>query len=172
MCGIVGYVGSVNPDLVKRVVEESKVRGLHHLGSKVIKSAGIYHTRYCTSGEINQPLNVNGTWMVFNGVIDMGTKKEMENRWKLKLATDNDGEIILRQNSAVSFLTMYPCSFAGLFLTNKRLMAIRNKDRPLWMIEVKKSVLLASTLDILKRAGADWKKAKQLEPLKLYSWTI
>lgn len=172
MCGIVGYVGVVNPELVERLVEESKVRGLHHLGSFKVKGAGIYHTRYCTSGKDHQPITDNKIGLVMNGVIDMGTKKEMESKFKIKMLTDNDAELLFHF-PFLDLIQLVPnASIAGIMLSNKKLVAFRNKKRPLWMIEKGKSVLLASTQDIFRRAGAEWKKAKQLEPNRTYSWII
>lgn len=186
MCGVVGYVGSVNPELVQRVIEESKVRGLHffgyantkELGNMQKKDAVIYHTRYCTSGKDHQPIfhNNGKSALVMNGVIHMGTKKEMEKRFNITMTTDNDAEVLLQYLDSYSFAdlcVMWPkASIAALVLTSKKLIAMRNESRPLWVIEKGKSVLVASTQDILRRAGADWKKAKLLEPLKTYSWQI
>ena len=177
MCGVVGYVGSVNPELVKRVVEESKVRGLHNLGKFEVNGAGIYHTRYCTSGKDHQPIiQAKVGALVMNGVIHMGTKKEMEKQFRFKMQTDNDAELLfeyLKQYSFEDICGFWPhASIAALTIEGRILFAMRNEKRPLWMIEVKKSVLLASTQDILRRAGAEWKKAKLLEPNRTYSWTI
>ena len=178
MCGLVGYVGNVNPDLVARVVTESMVRGLHNLGSVIKSRAGVYHTRYCTSGEDHQPVSHSDgkSSIVMNGVIHMGTKKEMEKEFGVKMRTDNDAELLLTYLDSYSFselCTIWPkASMAALLLTNKKLLAMRNERRPLWVIEKGKSVLLASTQDILRRAGADWKKAKLLTPEKTYGWTI
>lgn len=180
MCGVVAYVGSVNPALINRVVEESTIRGLHHLGRVIFAngSAGIFHTRYCTSGETHQPIkHADGkSWLAMNGVIDMGTKKEMEKKYGVKLKTDNDAELLLQFLDSYSFeelCQMWPtASIAGVLLTPKKLYAFRNWRRPLWMLEKGKSVLIASTQDILFRAGADWKKAKRLTPEKTYTWTI
>lgn len=181
MCGIVGWLGSVNPELIKRVVEESKVRGLHNLGKFELKTAGIYHTRYCTSGKDHQPIIRNNAALVMNGVIHMGTKKEMEKTFEMNLMSDNDAELLLvalTSNKQRSFgqLMNIPvwerASIAALMLKNGKLFAMRNDRRPLWMIEKAGSVLLASTQDIFKRAGAEWKKAKLLEPNRTYVWTI
>jgi glutamine phosphoribosylpyrophosphate amidotransferase len=161
-----------------RVVEESTIRGLHYLGKaehlngKVI----VYHTRYCTSGKDHQPIFRDKEALVMNGVVHMGTKKEMEKHFNIKMETDNDAEVLLQYLDSYSFeelCVMWPnASMAGILLTPKKLIAFRNDKRPLWVIEKGKSVLLASTLDILKRAGADTKGAKLLTSEKTYGWTI
>lgn len=172
MCGVVGYVGNVNPALVAKVVEESKVRGLHSLGSYILPNAGIYHTRYCTSGDAPQPIMKGKVGIVMNGVICMDTKKYMEKKFNVKMDTDNDAEL-LSFFSPTDFRNHFPnASIACLILTPKYLLAYRNAKRPLWIIQKGKSVLLASTRDILKRAGADYEAAKLLTPEKEYRWTI
>lgn len=175
MCGIVGYVGPVPWRLLVNTVEESKVRGLHHLGSRLLKDAGVYHTRYCTSGLANQPITLEGTSIVMNGVIHMGTQKEMEQYFNISLTTDNDAEVLLRfflkGVSFEKFCKQFPqVSVAALVINKKGLQAFTNGKRPLWMIVKGGYTLLASTQDILRRAGADWRAAKSLEPNKTYTW--
>lgn len=176
MCGVVAYIGSVNPELIDRVVYESTVRGTHHTGHKQIGNAGIYHTRYCTSGETNQPIKFGERYLAFNGVIDMGTKKEMEKRWSIKMETDNDGEIFLQKCKSAEhyekFLRDNPMiSFAGVVLTKHNLVAIRNPHRPLWVLKQGRGLLIASTLDIFIRAKVNGTPAI-LNPFKAYVWTI
>lgn len=178
MCGVVGYLGSVNPLLIQRVVEESKIRGLHNLGHVEHKSgkAGLYHTRYCTSGKEHQPISIGDTHLVMNGVVHMGTKTELQSEFSMKLKTDNDAEVLLRLfmglNSIKSIADVLgEASYAALIMTKTELFAFRNEKRPLWKIENNKSVLLASTLDILRRAGAGG-KATQLRPNQFYRWAI
>lgn len=176
MCGLVGYFGNVDRELVARLVYESTVRGLHHLGHATApaEEAGLYHARYCTSGLTNQPLKVGERYMAFNGVISMGTKEEMEQEYGVALETDNDGEVILRlcrtPEATVEFLRKSRATFAGLWLEPGKLTAIRNAGRPLWMHQDADGVLLASTRDIFNRAGVG--DCQQLEPLKIYQWTF
>jgi len=171
MCGVIAWI-NIDQKLVDRVIEESLVRGLHHLGRKEIGKAGIAHTRYCTSGDTPQPINVGKQWLAFNGVIDMGTKAEMEERWKVKLTTDNDGELYLRSSNVRVWVGANGASFAGVILEPGKLTAFRNANRPLWRIESKGGLILASTRDILFRAGLPVSKALLLEPLRNYTWNI
>lgn len=175
MCGVIAAI-NVDQQLIDKVVEESKVRGLHYLGYAKLGKAVLYHTRYCTSGKDNQPIDWDGSFLAMNGVIHMGTKKEMEKYYSIKMGSDNDAEVLAQYLDSYSFeelCVMWPkVSIAAVLLNKKKLWAFRNKHRPLWLIEKQSSVLIASTQDILKRAGADWRKARLLKPQKIYSWTI
>ena len=51
----------------------------------------IYHNRYSTSGDFknhlnNQPIEIGDTSLCFNGVIDMGTKSQMEEKYQIKMS--------------------------------------------------------------------------------------
>jgi asparagine synthetase B (glutamine-hydrolysing) len=174
MCAIIGYVGKVDRHLLSKIVEESRIRGLHNLGKYVLPNAGMYHWRYITSGETNQPLVKHNKYLIFNGVIDMGTKEEMEKRYNCSLQTDNDGELLLELceyvESVPKFIDNPKVTFAGIIISEGVLYAIRNQGRPLWIAEVDECVYIASTKDIFKRSGID--HCSELEQLKLYAWTI
>jgi len=121
MCGVIGYwTYDPKPEAdaaFKRLFSESAVRGLHAFGlyqrySETIRAfhhdmvfdwklPAIAHARYSTSGDWknhsnNQPLALSDFVLVFNGVISMGTRKEMEQAFHVELETENDGEIFLR----------------------------------------------------------------------------
>lgn len=184
MCGVIAFIGNgINQKLIDKLVYESEVRGTHHTGKVKFKLQSftgkehdvvISHTRYATSGEVNQPLKINSKVLAFNGVIHQGTKKEMEREFKIKMKTDNDGEIILQKcktpENVLDFISFNQCSFAGVMLFgNGRFVAMRNQYRPLWMHKAKNGVLLASTKDIFVRSGIKT-NLKELEPLKIYEW--
>ena len=123
----------------------------------------IGHNRYSTSGDWknennNQPLELNRMFLVFNGVIDMGTKKEMEKKHNIKMKTNNDGEIFLHyldKMEPLKIVDKLKCSFAGLFIKDNEIYCLRNNHRPLWRVVINKSVFVASTKDIFKRSGYD-----------------
>lgn len=158
------------------MVWESTVRGLHNLGEFHKNKAGVYHARYCTSGGDHQPIYRNNKVLVFNGVIDMGTKEEMEWRHSVTMNTDNDGEIFLIKTntwkSMIEFIDNPKITFAGLIIDSITITAIRNERRPLWMYEDIDCRYFASTLDIFKRAGVNTLYCEQLEPLQPYTWPI
>lgn len=175
MCGIVAHAGIVDDKIVSRLVKESTVRGLHHIGYKKIADGAIYHARYITSGFSNQPLSIDdGRWLAFNGVIDMGTKEEIESRYGIKMSSDNDGEIVLRlcknDQDIVNFLKNSKCTFAGVVIDNESIVAIRNPGRPLWISQHQFGFYLASTKDIFKRSGIF--DPVELEPYKVYKFGL
>ena len=138
----------------------------------------IYHNRYSTSGDYknhdnNQPIAIGNMSLVFNGVLDMRTKQEMEQHYGIEMETDNDGEILLRlcgsdPDKIQEYVQNTTGSFAGLILTQDNTMyAVRNKNRPLWALNHSGAVFYASTRDIFKRVDSSF-EPKELEPYKVY----
>lgn len=200
MCGIIGFSckkpSKENISILNELIHQSKIRGLHSFGysyfngliqtekhhdiSSVklpMSNKIIYHNRYSTSGDYknhanNQPIHNKEMSLVFNGVLDMGTKEEIESKYNIKMENDNDGEIILNTcgtdiNSIQKFVTETTGSFAGIILTNSsKLLAIRNTKRPLWELNHLDCVYLASTKDIFKRVNSSF------EPTQLKENTI
>ena len=122
----------------------------------------IGHCRYSTSGdyqdiENNQPLQIGQAAMAFNGVISMATKKENERKHGRQYETDNDGEIFLDKLTSddgwEEFVARGKFSFAGLVLKDNKIIALRNKNRPLYRVGSDGATFFASTRDIFKRAG-------------------
>ena len=195
MCGIVGYK-SENPteedlNLLQKIIFESKIRGLHSFGYSYlengqlitekyhdikeiklpIKNKIIYHNRYATSGDYkdhknNQPIHTNDMSLVFNGVLDMRTKQEMEEYYEITMQTDNDGEVLiqlcgLNPVKIKDFVNNTKGSFAGIILTeNNKMYAIRNKNRPCWILKRENATFIASTEDIFKRVDGSLKPTK------------
>lgn len=191
-------------DLLMPVVYESKIRGLHAFGASHWTSDGVktvkyhelddllvyllstpvrdfvVHARYSTSGDWrdmrnNQPINVAGYSLAFNGVIDMRTKKEMEEAYDVSMETSNDGELFIRHmeqgGDPVEFVTVHG-SFAGVWYDDQGVMkALRNKHRPLWYFQDESCVLFASTRDIIKRgAGREYaERAVECKVGKVYN---
>lgn len=186
MCGIVGY-SSADPkpehfSILHKLIIESSIRGLHSYGYSFVKDDKlitrkyhdldeivfpvsnkiIYHNRYSTSGDYrnhknNQPIHVDDMSLVFNGVIDMRTKRQIEKDYKINMETDNDGEILIQRcgndtELITRFVNDMKGSFAGIILdSNNKMFAIRNKKRPCWILEYENAIFLASTRDIFKR---------------------
>tara|TARA_R110000737_G_scaffold58791_1_gene85121 strand:+ start:1669 stop:2280 length:612 start_codon:yes stop_codon:yes gene_type:complete len=203
MCGVVGF-SCEKPDagkieLLQKIIIQSKIRGLHSFGYSYfeeeiktkkrhdIKNVNlpiakkiIYHNRYSTSGDYkdhnnNQPISNPDMSLVFNGVLDMGTKEEIENKYEISMQTDNDGEILLHKCGAdkeklIHFLKNNKGSFAGLILTSSNeLLAVRNPNRPLWKLEHDNATYFASTKDIFKRVDSSF-EPEQLKEYKVYEY--
>lgn len=129
----------------------------------------IFHCRYSTSGDFkdmdnNQPILVNNVALALNGVISMKGKEYFEKQFNVKCKTDNDTEIILAQKrNYIKFLKLYPyISFAGLFLKNNKIMALRNNKRPMYTFVQNASRFFISTIDIAYRAGVDRSKVQSV----------
>lgn len=201
MCGVVGYSCSdpkkEHYEILQAIIKQSKIRGLHSFGFSFYNEGMvtikhhhidkiefppankiIYHNRYSTSGDYknhdnNQPIAIGNTSLVFNGVLDMRTKQEMEDCYGIEMETDNDGEILLKlcgsdPNKIQEYIQNTKGSFAGLILTQDNTMyAIRNKNRPLWALNYDKAVFYASTQDIFKRVDSSF-EPEELEPYKIY----
>lgn len=140
----------------------------------------IAHARYSTSGDYtddrnNQPIVVSEhdateIALVFNGVIHMGTREEFSAEYGVKCVSDNDGEVFVRRLLAgqrpIDFLDNFNGSFAGLWLAEGALSAMRNERRPLWRAEWLDAEWFASTRDIFRRAGIpdDHREIWEVEP--------
>lgn len=145
--------------LTKLYQEFDNIEQILGVSSKVsIKLIG--HNRYSTSGDWlnhnnNQPIiTEENNGLVFNGVIDMREKIEWENEYQIKFNTENDGEILLRLglDNPIDFINRKKCTFAGAILTNDdRLIVMRNKMRPAWILEHLGAKFVVSTKDIFYR---------------------
>ena len=185
MCGIIGAViknnDTMSLTLLSRLFQQSRIRGMQSYGwatSREMKprigslreahcailklQSGtnfIGHCRYSTSGETPQPLYLKRypeIVMAFNGNISMKTKPEIEAAYKIKMETDNDGEVFIHYiiSGGYSLLIQDPfVSFAGVWLQNNHLWVLRNERRPGWSCTFNGNFFIASTKDIFLRAG-------------------
>lgn len=203
MCSVIGVSGNWEIAKVKEIFKWSRVRGLHAFGFSYVKQNElitkkfldwnefvisvtqikpekfIAHFRYSTSGDWKEPNNnqpiTAGEWsLIFNGVIDMGTKEEMEARWNLELTGENDGEIALRKwerGQIGSLIKLRGITFAGIVLNSKNeMIAVRNNSRPLHQVEEGGATYISSTSDILKRSGFDATKIEILKEYEQYKY--
>lgn len=187
MCGIIGFStnepNSENYKLLNKIVQQSKIRGLHSFGyshfnnklqtkkfHKLQKldlpktNKLIYHNRYSTSGDYldhnnNQPISDNDISLVFNGVIDMSTKEEMQKKYNIKMFSDNDGEILIKKcgfdkEKILNFVKNMSGSFSGLMMQGNKILFVRNSRRPAWMVKKHNATYVASTNDIFMRADS------------------
>lgn len=193
-------------DLMLAVFHQSKIRGLHAFGAAIPQPSGsrsfktfelndmvpwvretrprilLGHTRYSTSGDYkdhanNQPVQWEKQTLVFNGVISMKTREEMEAEYGIKMKSDNDGEIFLQSEQKLEFVTKMAGSFAGIFhdpvFNNLKVeddvYVLRNPRRPAWTARTETAIFVASTRDILMRANPHWEEEpREVEPNKLW----
>lgn len=112
--------------------------------------------RYSTSGDWremrnNQPLAIDGTVLIFNGVLDMRTPTDWQRDYGGTYQTANDGELFIRHGLRDPIAFVRHGSFAGCWMTPVGFYALRNQDRPLWWRTDATATWLASTQDILRR---------------------
>lgn len=182
MCSIIGYKGKFKSDVVNRLLDNSRIRGLHSFGYAFYDNGTLVnkkyldyqlfkkgllsdkpnlfigHFRYSTSGDFNdpdnnQPLYCEDVALAFNGVISQKTKPEMEKEYNMSLKSDNDGYILLSKYNDKDFISNPNISFAMVCLRDNKLLALRNPNRPLHQFENPEITVFASTKDILNRSG-------------------
>ena len=181
-------------DTLKQLFIESKIRGMHAYGYAAIQDGTIVehksntlkplldtiktptkligHCRYSTSGDYsnhlnNQPLRHGEERLVFNGVIDMRTKAEMEAAHRISMNSDNDGEIMLQAKDRMRLLKS-KITFSGLTLNSHRLAFFRNEGRPGYKGERFGATYIGSTADILRRCRIE---PHVLSAHEVYEWT-
>jgi len=115
------------------------------------------HCRYSTSDLLyNQPLETSQISLVHNGVISQELPERWEELYGYKCNTKNDSELLLKSLAeGKSPFIWEDASISGavLSLYNKQVSFFRNGKRPLYYSYKPKSVVFASTKDILHRAG-------------------
>lgn len=179
---------------LKKLFVESKIRGMHAYGYSAIQNSKLIeyksnslkalidnidrptmligHCRYSTSGDYkdmnnNQPIAYGDERLVFNGVIDMRTRAEMEAAYQIQMNTENDGEIMLQTADKMALLKS-SITYSGLMLNKQRIAFFRNDSRPGYMAKRHGATFIGSTADILKRCLLN---PEHLDPYKVYEWT-
>ena len=123
------------------------------------KIAMIAHARYSTSDiKYNQPIVGERFAIACNGVITQEEPEHWEERYGYKCSTKNDTELLLHslENNDVSgAIEEFPeSSMAVVGITvDGETFCFRNHKRPLWTGEIGEGKVVASTYDILYRAG-------------------
>jgi len=136
----------------------------------------IFHNRYSTSGdwhnmENNPPIVVESVGAIaMNGVLSMKTKAEMESDFDVKLKSENDAEVFLRKMEqsvdVLDFLkSQERCSYAGIILTQNKMVGLRNNKRPMYLFKAGFMIGLTSTYDTLQRAGVPKANIQMVRPL-------
>lgn len=195
MCAVIGYSGDYQQSLIKKLLSNSRIRGVHSFGYScyvekelVTKkflafdkfqdsleidrpSKFIAHFRYSTSGDFkdeenNQPLQVGNLAFAFNGVISQKSKSEIELEYDTELLGDNDGYLLLDKYADQSFIRKPAITFAAVGLKDGKVFALRNSKRPLWYAETSSAKIYASTRDILNRSGIQ--DCYKIESIKIH----
>jgi asparagine synthetase B (glutamine-hydrolysing) len=111
-----------------------------------------------------------------NGVISQESHETWEDKYKLKTETSNDSELVLRamEEDLNPLQHFEPASMAVCALyDDKRIIAYRNGERPLYYSYNDNVILFASTADILKRSGLEFYiKAPMYEVFKVDKFHI
>lgn len=119
----------------------------------------IGHCRYSTSGgKQHQPIvNVaNDLAIAHNGVVSQEPAVAWDNLYGLQARTDNDSELLLHSRERNSHpLSSWPDASIAAVEVDKSgaLRAYRNGKRPLYLASLPGLAAVASTKDILLRAG-------------------
>jgi glutamine phosphoribosylpyrophosphate amidotransferase len=188
MCAVVGTIVQ-NPsiqqlEMIKRVILESKIRGMHATGISYVKSNSIVtqklpvsadkfpfdflsylnedgnlymiaHCRYSTSDlEYNQPLANTEKSIVHNGVITQELPENWKELYGYDCMTKNDSELVLHSDNP---LQEFPNMSMGVceLRVDKTLRSYRNGKRPLYLTSFNNGCIITSTKDIPYRAGVD-----------------
>ena len=188
MCAVVGTIVQ-NPsiqqlEMIKRVILESKIRGMHATGISYVKSNSIVtqklpvsadkfpfdflsylnedgnlymiaHCRYSTSDlEYNQPLANTQKSIVHNGVITQELPENWKELYGYDCMTKNDSELVLHSDNP---LQEFPNMSMGVceLRVDKTLRSYRNGKRPLYLTTFNNGCIITSTKDIPYRAGVD-----------------
>jgi glutamine phosphoribosylpyrophosphate amidotransferase len=119
----------------------------------------IGHIRYSTSDlRYNQPMATDKLSIVHNGVISQESPDNWEEKYNLKTETSNDSELVLRameeEINPLEYFNPASMTVCALY-DDKRVVAFRNQERPLYNSCVENKVIFASTEDILKRSGLE-----------------
>jgi glutamine phosphoribosylpyrophosphate amidotransferase len=135
------------------------------------------HIRYSTSDlRYNQPISSDKLSIAHNGVISQEPHETWETKYKLKTETSNDSELVLRamEEDLNPLQHFEPASMAVCALyDDKRIIAYRNGERPLYYSYNDNVILFASTADILKRSGLEFYiKAPMYEVFKVDKFHI
>ena len=188
MCAVVGTIvqnpSSDQLEMIKRVILESKIRGMHATGISYVKNNSIVtqrlpvsadkfpfdfesylnedgnlymiaHCRYSTSDlEYNQPLFHDDKSIVHNGVITQELPENWKELYGYDCITKNDSELVLHSDDP---LQEFPNMSMGVceLRVDKTLRSYRNGKRPLYLTPFNNGCIITSTKDIPYRAGVD-----------------
>jgi glutamine phosphoribosylpyrophosphate amidotransferase len=156
----VSYVKNGIVNTIKEPIPADQFIKTQNLNDWTNEDGNLYcvgHIRYSTSDlRYNQPMASDKLSIAHNGVISQEPPETWEDKYKLRTETSNDSELVLRamEENLNPLQHFDPASMAVCALyDDKRLVAYRNHERPLYYSYGTNGFVFASTADILKRAG-------------------
>ena len=156
----VSYVKNGRVNTIKEPVPADKFIMMQDLENWRNEDGNLYcigHIRYSTSDlRYNQPMSSDKLSIAHNGIISQEPPETWEEKYKLRTETSNDSELILRamEEELNPLQHFEPASMAVCALYNdKRIIAYRNGERPLYYFTDDNMHIFASTEDILNRSG-------------------
>ena len=156
----VSYVKNGRVNTIKEPVPADKFIMMQDLENWRNEDGNLYcigHIRYSTSDlRYNQPISSDKLSIAHNGIISQEPPETWEEKYKLRTEPSNDSELILRamEEELNPLQHFEPASMAVCALYNdKRIIAYRNGERPLYYFTDDNMHIFASTEDILNRSG-------------------
>lgn len=127
----------------------------------------IAHTRYSTSDiHFHQPLGDSSGALVHNGVISQEDPENWETKYGFKCSTKNDSELLLHsiKNNKNFLEVFHNPSISALYMNkNGDIKNFRNSLRPQWEAVFENGKIIASTKNILLRAGIDPERISKVQ---------
>lgn len=162
MCGIAGFVGEGDQQILEKMIESVKYRGPNDRGFLIKNDVGLGHARLSVidlSSAGHQPMsNQQGTiWLVFNGEIynfkELREELARTGKYVFKSQTDTEVIIYLYEKFGVSFLEKLNGMFAiALYDFNaKKLLLARDRlgKKPLYWSRSNNTIVFGSELKVL-----------------------
>jgi glutamine phosphoribosylpyrophosphate amidotransferase len=173
--------GKFPVDLFRSLLVQARIRGQHATGVAYITDSlksvnesvpavmfdipkdmydakvAIGHTRYSTSSlDWNQPVTNGHGALIHNGVVTQSLPKYWFGEFGVRCKTENDSEILMHMIQIGHHpLTLKNTSQACVYVSPDYdvLRFWRNEERPLYYMENDEFFVVASTKDIMTRAG-------------------
>ena len=178
MCGIAGYFGKGNKEVLFHMAEAIKYRGPDDVGFFEDRSVGLAHRRLSImdlSAAGHQPMSNDDetVWIVFNGEIYnfKELRRELENEFKFKSRTDTEVIIRLYERFGVDAFSKIEGMFS-IALYDKRIHTLflardRMGKKPLYYATFGETFLFGSEIKALM-AHPSFKREIDLKSLNKY----
>jgi glutamine phosphoribosylpyrophosphate amidotransferase len=176
----VSYVKNGRVNTIKEPVPADKFIMMQDLENWRNEDGNLYcigHIRYSTSDlRYNQPMSSDKLSIAHNGIISQEPPETWEEKYKLRTETSNDSELILRameeELNPLQHFELASMAVCALY-DDKRIIAYRNGERPLYYFTDDNMHIFASTEDILNRSGLKKpKKVSMYEVITVANFTL